>query len=102
MTRLSVLLALAAATVVQAGAPLTLQISSEAAPPGGYAQFKIAPTTPAQIPSGGLTVQFDPTIFQSITSASVLSADGDALGSVVHLKNLTLSVQFYSASTSLG
>jgi hypothetical protein len=74
MTRLAVLLAIAGAATAQTGAPLTLQISSETAPPGGYAQFKIAPIVPAQMGSGGLVVQFDPTIFQSITSASVLSA----------------------------
>ena len=31
-----------------------------------------------------------------------MSADGDALGSVVRLNNLTLSVQLYSATSSLG
>ena len=102
MTRLAVLLAIAGAATAQTGAPLTLQISSETAPPGGYAQFaKSAPTTPAQIPSGGLIVQFDPTIFQSITSASVLSADGDALGEVF-VSKLTVTVQFYSTTASLG
>jgi uncharacterized protein (TIGR03437 family) len=101
MTRLAVVLAVAGAAMVQGGAPLTLQISSETAPPGGYAQFKIAPSTPALISSGLLIVQFDATVFQSIISASVLSADGDALGSV-YVSNLTVTVQFYSTTSSLG
>jgi uncharacterized protein (TIGR03437 family) len=102
MTRLAVWLVIAGAARAQTGAPLALQISSETAPPGGYAQFKIAPTAPTLIGSGGLIIQFDSSVFQSITSASVLSADGDALGSVGYLSNLTLSVQFYSATSSLG
>jgi uncharacterized protein (TIGR03437 family) len=101
MTRLAVLLAIAGAATAQTGAPLTLRISSETAPPGGYAEFKIAPTTPTLIGSGGLTIQFDPSVFQSVTSASVLSADGDALGSV-YVNHFTVGVQFYSASASLG
>jgi hypothetical protein len=101
MNRLAVLLAIAGAAIAQTGAPLTLQISSETAPPGGYAQFKVAPTTPTLIGSGGLIIQFDPAVFQSITSVSVLSADGDELG-VVYVKNLTVTVQFYSITLSLG
>jgi hypothetical protein len=101
MRRLALLLAIAGAARAQTGAPLTLQISSETAPPGGYAQFKVAPSTPILIGSGSLIFQFDPTVFQSITSASVLSADGDALGSV-YVKTLTVTVQFSSATSSLG
>lgn len=101
MTRLALLFAIAGAAMGQTGAPLTLQISSETAPPGGYAQFKIGPTTPTLVGSGGLIIKFDPTIFQRITSASVLSADGDELG-LVYVTNLTVDVVFYSTTSSLG
>ncbi|HSP69363.1 MAG TPA: hypothetical protein VLN48_16670, partial [Bryobacteraceae bacterium] len=69
-----------AAGLHAADAPLQLQISSETAPPGGWAQIKIFASKPALISSGSITISLDPTVFGSPTDASVFSANGDAAG----------------------
>src|ERR1039458_4726515 len=51
-------------------ANLTLQISSETAPAGGWAQIKISAATPQLISSGRLVMQFDPAVFGPISSRS--------------------------------
>ncbi len=99
MKLLASLLALAA--VSASAADLTLQVSSETAPAGGFAQFRISPTVPALISAGGITMDFDPSVFGNVVSASVLSAKGDPIGTGIVL-NLQAEATFTSASASLG
>src|ERR1035438_9351404 len=54
-------------TVPLSAANLTLQISSETAPPGGWAQIKISSPTPQLISSGRLVMQFDPAVDRKST-----------------------------------
>jgi hypothetical protein len=61
-------------------APLTLQISNEAAPPGGSAQIKVWASAPTLIASGGLSIDFDPSVFGPIAQLAVFSATGDQIG----------------------
>jgi len=81
-TRVTFLIAaaLCGASLHAADAPLQLQISSETAPPGGWAQIKVYATKPSLIGAGSVSIQLDPTVFGSPTDAAVFSANGDAVG----------------------
>src|SRR5579862_2712876 len=64
------LFALLANVLWAANPSITLQVSSETAPPGGYAQFKISLTSPALVSSAGLAMKLDPTIFGPVASVA--------------------------------
>ena len=81
--------------------PLTLQISTETAPPSGWAQFKISATTPTLIASGELSMDFDPTVFGPIAQVTAFSSTGDQLGYAM-MNGLHLDVSFSSPSAGLG
>jgi uncharacterized protein (TIGR03437 family) len=80
---------------------ITLQVSSEIAPPGGTAQFKISLTAPALVSTAGISMTFDPAIFGPILNVAAFSATGDQAGYAnVNGSQLTASVS--SPSASLG
>ncbi len=82
-------------------AGITLQVSSETAPPGGYAQFKISLTAPALVTSGSVTMDFDPAIFGNIASVAAFSATGDQSGYATP-QGLHVLASFTSLSASFG
>ena len=82
-------------------ANLTLQISSETAPPGGWAQIKVWSTTPQLVSSGRLVMQFDPAVFGPISSVAVFSAQGDAVG-IAAVDGASLDVSFSSPAGGIG
>ena len=94
-----VLAALLAAPL--SAANLTLQISSETAPPGGFAQIKISSPTPQLVASGRLVMKFDPAVFGTISSVAVFSAQGDAVG-IATVSGQSLDVFVYSAAGGIG
>jgi uncharacterized protein (TIGR03437 family) len=101
MCRPVLFFALLSSVLFAANPALTLQVSSETAPPGGYAQFKISLTAPALVSSASVTMNFDPTIFGNITNVAAFSATGDQTGSAV-LNGTQVVSSFTSASASLG
>jgi uncharacterized protein (TIGR03437 family) len=74
------LLALSGHVLSAANAAITAQVSSETAPPGGYAQFKISLTAPGLVSQASISMKFDPTIFGTPTSVAGFSATGDQTG----------------------
>ena len=94
-----VLLALLAGPL--SAANLTLQISSETAPPGGWAQIKIWSLTPQLVSTGRLVMQFDPAVFGPISSVAVFSAQGDAMG-IATVSGQSLDVSISSAAAGIG
>jgi uncharacterized protein (TIGR03437 family) len=92
---------LLAAVFAHAAPGLTLQISSETAPPSGYAQFKISPAAPALIASASISIDFDPAVFGPPISAAAFSATGDQTG-YVNIQGLHLDAYVTSTSASLG
>jgi uncharacterized protein (TIGR03437 family) len=89
--------------LIAAGAstPVTLQISTETAPPGGWAQFKISATAPILIASGQVLMTFDPTVFGPVAQVTAFSATGDQIG-YASVNSQTLSASFSSASAGFG
>lgn len=90
-----------ASALMAANPSLTLQVSSETAPAGGFVQFKVYATAPALISSGIVGVQFDPSIFGWVTSASGFSATGDQLGNVF-IYQTQATIRLASESGGLG
>src|ERR1035438_4955179 len=88
-------------TVPLSAANLTLQISSETAPAGGWAQIKISSPTPQLISSGRLVMKFDPAVFGTISSAAVFSAQGDAVG-IATVSGQSLDVFVSSPAGGIG
>lgn len=82
-------------------APLTLQISNEAAPPGGSAQIKVWASAPTLIASGALSIDFDPSIFGPVAQLAVFSATGDQVG-YANVNGEHLDVHFSSPSAGIG
>ena len=107
-SRLSVsifLLGLSGATAlhgdVAAAAPLTLQISQETAPAGGWVQLKISLAVPALVGSGRIVMDLDPSVFGNIGKVSVFSAAGDAYG-IATAQGQHLDASFTSPSGGIG
>jgi hypothetical protein len=65
------------------GANLALQVSSETAPAGGWAQIKIYAAAPTLISTGRIAINFDPSVFGPIARVAVFSAAGDSSGIAV-------------------
>ena len=82
-------------------APLTLQISNETASPGGWAQIKVWASAPTLIASGGLSIDFDPSIFGPVAQLAVFSATGDQIG-YANVNREHLDVHFSSSSAGIG
>jgi uncharacterized protein (TIGR03437 family) len=80
---------------------LTLQISSQTVPAGGWAQIQISAAPPALIASGRIVMNFDPSVFGPIASVAVFSAAGDAVGAAV-VNGQSLDVNFQSPSAGIG
>jgi hypothetical protein len=107
-SRLSVsifLLGLSGATTlhgdVAAAPPLTLQISQETAPAGGWVQLKISLAVPALVGSGRIVMDLDPSVFGNIGTVSVFSAAGDAYG-IATAQGQHLDASFTSPSGGIG
>src|SRR5580698_454732 len=71
---------LALPMAVLGNSSITAQVSSETAPPGGFAQFKITLTAPALVSQASISMSFDPTIFGPIAGIAAFSATGDQTG----------------------
>ena len=80
---------------------LSLQISSETAPAGGWAQIKIYSATPELVAAGRVLMKFDPAVFGSVAGAAVFSAQGDAVG-VATVDGQSLDVTFSSKAGGIG
>ena len=62
------------------GAPAALQISSTAAPAGGFAQIAIYAVKPIAISNGHLVLSLDATAFGAGAVIGLFGANGDASG----------------------
>jgi uncharacterized protein (TIGR03437 family) len=82
-------------------ASLTLRVSSETAPPGGWTQIKVFASTPASVASASITMDLDPTVFSSITKVAAFSAAGDAMG-YANVNGLHVDAHVSSASGTIG
>src|ERR1700724_2267642 len=60
--------------------PVSVVVSNETVPLGGTVQLKFSLSKPALIAHGGLSIDLDPTMFASVTTATAFSANGDAYG----------------------
>jgi hypothetical protein len=87
--------------VALAGADLTLQVSNETAPAGGWAQVKVSLAAPALVGKGEIVMDLDPSVFGEIGAVAVFSAAGDAYGFAT-ATGQHLDVQFSSPSGSVG
>lgn len=95
------LLALVASPLYAANPAITLQVSSETAPPGGYAQFKISLTAPALVSTASISMTFDPTIFGPVANVAAFSATGDQIG-YANVNGQQLTASASSPSAGLG
>src|SRR5260370_39466530 len=80
---------------------LALQISSETAPAGGWAQIKIYAATPQLVATGRIVMKFDPAVFGSIAGVAVFSAQGDAEG-LATVSGQSLDVSISSTPGGIG
>jgi hypothetical protein len=81
--------------------PASVAVSNEMVPPGGTVQLKFSLSKPASISAGGLSLDLDPTMFASVTTATAFSANGDAYG-FVQITGLHVVVQFGSLTGGVG
>jgi hypothetical protein len=95
------LFALSANCLSAANPAITLQVSSETAPPGGYVQFKISLASPALVSTASVSMTFDPAIFGNIANVARFSATGDQVG-YASVKGRQVTANFSSASAGLG
>jgi uncharacterized protein (TIGR03437 family) len=87
--------------LVAAQSGVSLQVSNEVAPAGGWAQFKVSATAPVQISAGAITMDFEPLLFGDISSVSVYSATGDQIG-YANVSGRHLDAHFSSSSAGIG
>jgi len=80
---------------------LALQVSTETAPAGGWAQFKISAVNPVLVGNGSISMDFDPTVFGNITQVAVFGAMGDAMG-YAHVKGQHVDAHFSSTSAAIA
>src|SRR5271167_619314 len=78
-----------------------LEISTEIAPAGGFAQIKIYAAKPQSIPKGHIVVTLDSAFFANSPVVGVFGANGDALGLATN-NWPKLDVQFQSATGGIG
>ena len=87
--------------IALAGADLTLQVSNETAPAGGWVQVKVSLAAPALVAKGRIAMDFDPSVFGDVGTVAVFSAAGDAYGFAT-ATGQHLDVHFSSPSGSVG
>jgi uncharacterized protein (TIGR03437 family) len=80
---------------------LTVQISSEVAPSGGWAQIKVTLPNPQLITKGELVVKLDPSVFGTTEAVATFSAAGDAFG-FANITGSQVDAQFTSPSGGIG
>jgi uncharacterized protein (TIGR03437 family) len=80
---------------------IALTISSETAPPGGYAQLKVSLASPALVSNASVSMTLNPTIFGPISNVAAFSATGDQIG-YAHVEGQQVTASFSSASAGLG
>ncbi|MGH9718678.1 MAG: BACON domain-containing protein [Bryobacteraceae bacterium] len=80
---------------------LDVQVSTETAPAGGTAQFKISLAKPLALIDGRVVMEFDPTVFGEVISVNVLSATGDVLGAA-KVQGRRFDVRFRSIGGGVG
>jgi len=80
---------------------LSVQISTELAPAGGWAQIKVTLPSPQLITKGELVVKLDPAIFGTTAAVATFSAEGDAWGSAT-VTSSSVDAQFTSPSGGIG
>ncbi len=89
-----------------AATPAGLAISTEIAPPGGWAQIKIYAAKPMAIASGHLVLTLDATAFGTGAMVGLLGANGDATGIATTLAPTAagqqIDVQFSSPTGGIG
>jgi len=90
-----------AGQAVCATAPAALQISTETAPAGGWAQIKIYAAKPVAIASGHLVLNLDATAFGTGAMVGLFGANGDAAG-LAAVTGPQIDVQFSSATGGIG
>jgi hypothetical protein len=78
-----------------------LQISTETAPAGGWAQIKIYAVKPMAIAAGHLVLSLDSTVFGPGAMAGLFGANGDAQG-LVAVTASQMDIQFSSATGGIG
>jgi len=83
-----------AGQAVCATAPAALQISTETAPAGGWAQIKIYAAKPVAIASGHLVLNLDATAFGTGAMVGLFGANGDAAG-LAAVTGPQIDVQFF-------
>jgi uncharacterized protein (TIGR03437 family) len=76
----ALVLAFSALAADAASPALSLQVSTETAPAGGWAQVKVTAASPELVGAGALSMDFDPSVFGNIAQVAVFSAGGDAIG----------------------
>ena len=81
--------------------PVFVVVSNETVPAGGTVQLKFSLSKPALIAHGGLSIDLDPTMFASVTTATAFSANGDAYG-FAQITGLHVVVQFGSLTDGVG
>ena len=81
--------------------PAALQISTETAPAGGWAQIKIYAAKPMVIARGHLVLNLDETTFGTGAMVGLFGANGDALG-LATVTGPQIDVQFSSATGGIG
>ncbi len=84
-----------------AAADLTLRVSSETVPAGGWAQIKISSPTPQLVAIGRILMKFDAAVFGSIADVAVFSPQGDAVG-VATVSGQSLDVTFSSKAAGIA
>src|ERR1700722_3420802 len=101
MYRSALFFTLLSNVLLAANPSISLHVSSETEPPGGYAQFKISLASPTLVSSGSVSMNFDPAIFGNIVSAAAFSATGDQTGFAT-LNGAQVTAYFSSSTASLG
>jgi uncharacterized protein (TIGR03437 family) len=101
LCRFSVQLLFLALPASAANPSIALRVSSETAPPGGYAQFKVFVTSPTLISSASITMTFDPAIFGSTPTVAGFSATGDQTG-FYGVQESQFTAYVTSTSASIG
>ena len=82
-------------------AQISLVVSRETAPAGGWVQFKVRLDAPRRVTAGGLSFDFDPTVFGPAGNMAVFSPSGDAMG-YAHVSGTHVDVSFSSPSGGIG
>jgi uncharacterized protein (TIGR03437 family) len=80
---------------------LIVQVSNETTSSPGSTQIEISLVSPALIASGRIVMDFDPSIFASLSNPGVFGSKSDAYGAAT-ISGLHLDASFYSPSGGVG